>query len=208
MLSRNGADITRTFPEITAALHASGRSVVLDGEVVALDETGAPSFSRLQQRWPQNRRPSAELLGKSLLASMPSMFSSFDGKNITRRPYRERREALEELAAESRCRTVQFPRNWTDTDPAVVLEAAAELNLEGIVGKHPRLALQTRRPVRIGLRRRFVAAASSSLVAGCRASARAITRLVAYCWVRIARTGGCSSAESSEPGSPPGIAAS
>ena len=59
LLSRNGADITRTFPEITAALpEAVGkRSVVLDGEIVALDEAGAPSFSRLQQRWPQEPAP-------------------------------------------------------------------------------------------------------------------------------------------------------
>jgi len=64
ILSRNGADITRTFPEITAALPAvlGNRSVVLDGEIVALDEAGVPSFSRLQRRWPQNRRPTADLL--------------------------------------------------------------------------------------------------------------------------------------------------
>jgi ATP-dependent DNA ligase len=39
-LSRNGADITRTFPEITAALPTavSQRSVILDGEIVALDD--------------------------------------------------------------------------------------------------------------------------------------------------------------------------
>jgi ATP-dependent DNA ligase len=64
LFSRNGANITRTFPEIASALPqaACGRPVVLDGEIVALDENGVPSFSRLQRRWPQNRRPSAELL--------------------------------------------------------------------------------------------------------------------------------------------------
>ena len=64
LLSRNGADITRTFPEITAALPTavSQRSVILDGEIVALDDDGVPCFSRLQRRWPQNRRPSTELL--------------------------------------------------------------------------------------------------------------------------------------------------
>lgn len=30
---------------------------------------------------------------------------------------------------------MRFPSNWTDTDPAVVLDAATELNLEGIVCK-------------------------------------------------------------------------
>ncbi|PRC44552.1 hypothetical protein C6A85_99665 [Mycobacterium sp. ITM-2017-0098] len=50
LLSRNGANITRTFPEITAALPRAlaGRSVVLDGEIVAPDECGVPRFGRLQ----------------------------------------------------------------------------------------------------------------------------------------------------------------
>jgi bifunctional non-homologous end joining protein LigD len=137
LFSRNGADITRTFPEITAALAGvvGNRSVVLDGEIVALDNTGVPSFSRLQQRWPQNRRPSAELLRQ-----VPTHFYAFDildldGNNISRQPYAERREALSAIAAIADSRTVQFPCNWTDTDPALVLEAVAELNLEGIVCK-------------------------------------------------------------------------
>ena len=63
LLSRNGADITRTFPEISAALAtAMDRPMVLDGEIVALDAKGVPSFARLQHRWPQTRRPTAELL--------------------------------------------------------------------------------------------------------------------------------------------------
>jgi ATP-dependent DNA ligase len=44
LLSRNGANISRTFLEITSALIAGNRRVVLDGEIVALDEGGAPSL--------------------------------------------------------------------------------------------------------------------------------------------------------------------
>jgi len=64
LLSRNGANATRTFPEIASALPEAvvGRSVVLDGGIVALERDWVPSFSRLQRRWPQNRRPSAALL--------------------------------------------------------------------------------------------------------------------------------------------------
>src|SRR4051794_8953503 len=63
VFSRNGADVTATFPELSSVSAAvGGRSVVLDGEIVALDRDGRPSFSRLQQRWPQQRRPRPELL--------------------------------------------------------------------------------------------------------------------------------------------------
>src|SRR3954453_7477586 len=45
LLSRNGADITRTFPDITSALpNACNRRVILEGEIVALDKSGVPSF--------------------------------------------------------------------------------------------------------------------------------------------------------------------
>jgi bifunctional non-homologous end joining protein LigD len=51
VVSRNGADITRTFPELAGIGDAvGGRPVVLDGEIVSLDDQGLPSFTRLQQR--------------------------------------------------------------------------------------------------------------------------------------------------------------
>jgi bifunctional non-homologous end joining protein LigD len=138
LLSRNGAIITRTFPEITAALPdaMSGRPVVLDGEIVALDKNGVSSFSRLQRRWPQNRRPSAELLRE-----IPTRFYAFDvlevdGKDLTRRPYAERRAALTDLDADGSSPIIEFPCHWIDVDPVVVLSAAAEMGLEGIVCKH------------------------------------------------------------------------
>jgi bifunctional non-homologous end joining protein LigD len=55
LYSRNGMDISRTFPEVAAALPAAvgrHRRVVLDGELVVLDEDGWPCFQRLQRRWP------------------------------------------------------------------------------------------------------------------------------------------------------------
>jgi bifunctional non-homologous end joining protein LigD len=51
LLSRRGADATRQFPELAElGVLARSEAVVLDGEVVALDEQGAPSFGRLQER--------------------------------------------------------------------------------------------------------------------------------------------------------------
>jgi bifunctional non-homologous end joining protein LigD len=129
LLSRNGADITRTFPEITSALpNACNRRVILDGEIVALDS--------LQHRWPQNRRPSTELLRQVPVRFFVFDVLEVDGRDITRTPYSARRSLLSEIASANSGSVVQFPANWTDTDPAVVLAASAELGLEGIVCKH------------------------------------------------------------------------
>ena len=138
LLSRNGAVITATFPEIPAALSAalSKRDLILDGEIVALDEAGVPCFSRLQRRWPQNRRPSAELLRRVPVRFFVFDVLRFDGKDITRQPYQARRERLMDIAADSTGSVVQFPGSWTDVDPATVLAAPADLGLEGIVCKH------------------------------------------------------------------------
>ena len=49
--SRNGNDITATFPDIARAIRGLPYDgIVLDGEVVVHDEAGLPSFSLLQRR--------------------------------------------------------------------------------------------------------------------------------------------------------------
>src|SRR5688572_27889261 len=55
LMTRNGHDKCKQFPEITAALRDLGKktrgALVLDGEVVALNATGEPSrFQELQGR--------------------------------------------------------------------------------------------------------------------------------------------------------------
>ena len=134
--SRNGADITLTFPEITAALPSAlgNRSVVLDGEIVALDESGVPSFSRLQRRWPQNRRPSAELLRQVPARFFVLDILELDGRNLTRSHIRG--AANGSPKSPLRVAAPSFSSRRTDIDPAVVLAASAELGSGGIVCKH------------------------------------------------------------------------
>ena len=51
LYSRPGNDLTDRFPLIVEALaHLRSRSVILDGEAVACDENGMPSFDRLRHR--------------------------------------------------------------------------------------------------------------------------------------------------------------
>ena len=49
--SRNGKDVTATFPDLAhMAEHLGMSAVILDGEILALGDDGRPSFARLQNR--------------------------------------------------------------------------------------------------------------------------------------------------------------
>jgi len=51
LVSRNQNDQTGEFPEIAQAMNSLPvENAIIDGEVVALDEEGRPSFSLMQQR--------------------------------------------------------------------------------------------------------------------------------------------------------------
>lgn len=78
-------------------LELDGREAVLDGEIVALDDRGIPSFSRLQQRMYVQRPASL------LRTQVPVTYYDFDVLDIDRTgiadlPYIERREALSNLS--------------------------------------------------------------------------------------------------------------
>lgn len=134
--TRNGANASSTFPELEALRDAlSGRQAVLDGELVALGASGRPSFTRLQQRWPMRRRPTAELL-----RSVPVRFFAFDvlaldDRDVTGLAYTHRRELLEDLGATSASPVLVVPQSLSDVAPRAILAVAREQNLEGVVAK-------------------------------------------------------------------------
>lgn len=133
--SRNGADVTLTFPELASVSQAvGGRAVVLDGEIVALDGQGRPSFTRLQRRWPQNRRPKPDLLRSVPVQLMAFDVLSVDGRDLTDEPYVKRREVLESLIVEE-SGVVTVPKAFFGVPPADMLEVAAQHDMEGIVSK-------------------------------------------------------------------------
>lgn len=94
--SRNLIDLTVQFPEVGPIAKAYGEHrIVFDGELVAPDENGRPSFQRLQ-----NRMGFSGI--KERAEANPVVYIVFDvlhvdGRNTMPLPYEERREVLEAL---------------------------------------------------------------------------------------------------------------
>ena len=134
LLSRSGEDITPRYPEVHAMGRALGsREVILDGEVVALDENGRPSFEQIQQR--MGLTSESEIRRK--LKVVPITYMLFDlmwqdGHSAFERPYTERRRMLEALKLTGD--SWQTPP-YEKGGGQVMLEASAKAGLEGIMAK-------------------------------------------------------------------------
>ena len=132
--SRNDIDITGTYPELRAMAESMGATqAVLDGELVALDPNGRPSFELLQPRM----HVSGAARIRRLTVSVPVTYYVFDllhldGRSTMSVPYRERRALLEDLNLSGP--SWRTPPAWFGGGPAV-LAAAREQGLEGVVAK-------------------------------------------------------------------------
>ena len=100
--SRNLREITDSYPEVRGLLRDLGmREAVLDGELVAFDDSGRPSFERLQRRM----HVTSSSAVRRLSTSTPVVYGIFDllyldGRVLIDSPYEERRELLEKLELE------------------------------------------------------------------------------------------------------------
>ena len=132
--SRNLNDITEAYPEVRGVVGALGmHEAVLDGEIVAFDDNGRPSFERLQRRM-HVTSPSAI---RRYQSSMPVVYAIFDllyldGRSLMELPYHERRARLESL--ELKGPAWRVPANHPG-EGKLLLEATGKQGLEGIVAK-------------------------------------------------------------------------
>jgi bifunctional non-homologous end joining protein LigD len=121
--SRRDADLTRSYPtvaEAAATLH--GRDVILDGEIVALDPEGRPSFQALQHRTTP---------GAFVTAYYAFDILSRDRRSLTARPLVERRRELREVVTGSRILLSEPLPGTPDEIEAMV----RRFGLEGVVAK-------------------------------------------------------------------------
>jgi len=132
--SRNLNEITDAYPEVRGLLKDIGmREAVLDGEIVAFDDAGRPSFERLQRRM-HVVSPSAV---RRLQSSTPVLYAIFDllyldGRSLMARSYTERREALESLRLSGPAWRVPAAHS---SGGKRLLEATREQGVEGLVAK-------------------------------------------------------------------------
>ncbi|MET1053055.1 MAG: ATP-dependent DNA ligase [Mycetocola sp.] len=132
LLSRNGKDLTSTFPELVKPLREAvkPRSAVLDGEIVALDRRGRPNFGFLQSRAGLSEEQSAAR--SASIELMVFDLIELDGHDIAADDYDVRRAAL--AASVSPTGPVQVPEEF-DGDLDGALASSTSLGLEGVIAK-------------------------------------------------------------------------
>jgi bifunctional non-homologous end joining protein LigD len=132
--TRNLNDVSIQYPEVRRIHRALGsHDAVLDGEIVAFDEDGKPSFERLQQRI----HNTDEGVIRRRMKTHPVVYVVFDllyldGRDLTGEPYSRRRELLEGLDLNG--------ESWQTPGHSVghakeLLAASKERGLEGVMLK-------------------------------------------------------------------------
>ncbi|MGZ5374578.1 MAG: ATP-dependent DNA ligase [Aeromicrobium sp.] len=119
--SRRGRDVTDEYPQFAAlAADLADHQVILDGEAVALDEHGVPSFSEMQNRARSTR---VEFWAFDVLY--------LDGRSLLKAKYSDRRRLLEALASGG---GLIVPDLLSGNGPEA-LEHARKQRWEGVVAK-------------------------------------------------------------------------
>ena len=122
--SRNNKDLTRMYPAVAdAGQRLKADQAVVDGEIVALDSSGRPSFQALQHR---GSYPGHQIV-----------FYSFDvlhidGRDVTGEPFEKRRKLLEEVVTPGA--VLRISRDLSGTADEVV-KAVRAAGLEGVIAK-------------------------------------------------------------------------
>jgi bifunctional non-homologous end joining protein LigD len=119
--SRSGRDMTAEYPQLhSLAAELADHRVILDGEVVALDASGVPSFGEMQNR---ARATRIEYWAFDLLY--------LDGRSLLNVKYRDRRALLEMLAKG----TNLIVPEQIGGDGADALAYSGQRGWEGVVAK-------------------------------------------------------------------------
>ncbi len=144
LVSRNQNELTGRYPELKdMAGFIKAKNAILDGEVVAIDEEGRPSFSLMQQRTgfrPGGKRAAAK-------ADVPVLYYAFDllyldGEDWRRMPVEDRKRKLASLITAGDA--LRYSDHYEEHGKAL-FEIAQNKGLEGIVAKRRASIYEERR---------------------------------------------------------------
>jgi bifunctional non-homologous end joining protein LigD len=144
LVSRNQNELTARYPELKdLAKSVKAKAAILDGEVVALDQEGRPSFSLMQQRTgfrPGGHRGRAN-------EEVPVLYYAFDllyldGYDFRKLPLEERKKKLASILVTGD--SLRYSDHYERQGKAL-FEMAREKGLEGILAKKRDSIYQERR---------------------------------------------------------------
>lgn len=134
LLSRNGRDMSGSFPELVQEMRALEHDLVLDGELVICDERGCPQFERLGRR---ARMSKPESVSKAA-AEDPAAIFAFDLLELNGQDYRNYplviRKAMLGNALKGTKRIVYAQQ--IENSAAELWVLAKRFDLEGVSAKH------------------------------------------------------------------------
>jgi bifunctional non-homologous end joining protein LigD len=121
--SRRANTLTKQFPLIAKAANGLEPNTLIDGEIVAIDDSGRPSFNLLQHH--RSKASAIQFFAFDVLV--------YRGRSLLEVPLQTRRKALSDVLG-----PVHDPIRLSEafeTAPAELVRVAKEQSLEGIVAK-------------------------------------------------------------------------
>jgi bifunctional non-homologous end joining protein LigD len=127
LLSLKEKNLTSDFPGVAEALRGlAADTAVVDGEIVAVDAQGRPSFQVLQNRKSLGRGWSVVYYAFDLL--------NLEGDDLQRLALHERKAKLRQLITKTASSTLRYSAELSGT-PAAIIRTVGGAGLEGVVAK-------------------------------------------------------------------------
>ncbi|MDR6886172.1 MULTISPECIES: ATP-dependent DNA ligase [Variovorax] len=132
LITRNGADATKWFPEVAASLaKVQDGPYVIDGEVCVLDDRGRSDFNLLHERARRRRRYAG---GPDVVYCVFDLLMN-RGVDVTQQPLVKRKAALAKLFKRP-LPSIMYVGHFEGKDAARIFEdAVVPMKLEGLVAK-------------------------------------------------------------------------
>jgi bifunctional non-homologous end joining protein LigD len=130
LISRNGHSFTNLFGPVSDALRGFPVSILIDGEVVAINDKGQPDFEALQARL---RPRHGKLPGRLCYMVFDCLY--VNGHPLFNRPLEDRQAVLWELKHALQADAVKLTEGFPAVKSARLMKACAHMGLEGVVMK-------------------------------------------------------------------------